>query len=120
MNRIAFALALLAACGTHQKNLCEGVPGRCVGFAAGTSEKDIQTALVTAADDTTFVFAGGTFSFQNSVDLAAAGLTVAGQGKDVTVLDFKDQVAGSEGMSVTGGRFTLRDLAIRDPKGDGV
>ncbi|MBF5042547.1 MULTISPECIES: parallel beta-helix domain-containing protein [Myxococcaceae] len=102
--------------------LCSGVAGTCTAFAAGTSEQDIQRALVAATPDSTFVFGEGTFSFQNALALVnVAGVTLQGAGRERTVLDFSGQVAGSEGLSAeTTSRLRVRDLGLKDPKGDGI
>lgn len=118
---LLLAIALAAACGGKKPvNLCSGISGKCVPFKAGTSEQDIQTALVSADAGTTFVFDKGTFAFTNAVTLAADGLTLKGQGMDATVLDFKGQLAGGISVSVTGNAFLMEDIGVRDGQKDGV
>jgi parallel beta-helix repeat protein len=45
---------------------------------------------------------------------------VRGAGKDKTILSFKDQTTGPEGMLVYANDFTLEGLTIEDSKGDGL
>jgi len=47
-------------------------------------------------------------------------VTIRGAGMDKTILSFKDQKAGAEGLLVNAGDFTLENLAIEDTKGDGL
>ena len=39
---------------------------------------------------------------------------------DKTILSFKEQVSGAEGLLVTANDFTIEDLAIEDAKGDAL
>ena len=39
---------------------------------------------------------------------------------DKTILSFKDQIAGPEGLLVYASDFTIENLAIEDTKGDGA
>lgn len=107
--------------GNSSTSLCGGVAEPCVAFAAGSSEAQISEALVSAAPNTTFVFDVGTFAFTNTLSIATAGVTVRGQGMDKTILDFKGQIAGAQGLSVQEvDDFTMQDIKVRDTKGDGV
>lgn len=102
-------------------DLCAGVADPCVAFPAGTTESAISEAVVSATDGTTFVFGEGNFPFTNTLSIATPNVTVRGQGMDKTVLDFKGQVAGAEGISVQEvDNFVVRDLHVRDTKGDGI
>ncbi|MFN3960453.1 MAG: parallel beta-helix domain-containing protein [Parvularculaceae bacterium] len=62
----------------------------------------------------------GKFSFDRSLSLAVDGVTIRGKGLDKTILSFKDQVVGAEGLLVTADDFTAEDFAIEDTKGDGL
>jgi len=62
----------------------------------------------------------GTFAFDRSLSLAVDGVTIKGAGMDKSILTFKGQVAGAEGLLVTASDFTLEGLTIQDTKGDAV
>ncbi|XXF77884.1 parallel beta-helix domain-containing protein [Myxococcaceae bacterium GXIMD 01537] len=96
--------------------------GNCVGFTEGAEEKAIQEAFVSAQSNMTLAFGEGTFVFENALVLESAeGVTVRGAGKDKTILDFKNQKAGGEGLSAEKtNNLTVKDLAVRDSKGDGI
>lgn len=117
---LAVLAGLMVACGGEDP--CEEVEGRCVGFVQGTEEKEIQEAFVSAEPNTTLAFGEGTFTFQNALTLEAVeGVTIRGAGWDRTVLDFKGQKAGGEGLSADKAhRLTVSDLAVRDTAGDGI
>jgi parallel beta-helix repeat protein len=116
---LALTASLLTACGADP---CQGVQGRCVGFTKGTTEKQIQEAFVSAQAGTTFSFGEGTFSFENALLLESVNnVTLQGAGSAKTILDFKNQKAGSEAVSADNtDNFTVRDIAVRDSKGDGI
>jgi parallel beta-helix repeat protein len=50
----------------------------------------------------------------------ANGVTIRGAGMDKTILSFKGQKSGPEGMIVYGNDFTLEGLTLEDSKGDGL
>jgi len=52
------------------------------------------------------------------LSLDVDGVTVRGEGMDKTILNFKNQQAGSEGLYVTSDHVTLEDFAIEDTKGN--
>lgn len=62
----------------------------------------------------------GTYNMQRSLTLNTDGVTVRGAGMDKTILSFKNQVAGAEGMLVNASDFTIENLAIEDTKGDAL
>ena len=45
---------------------------------------------------------------------------LGGAGADRSVLNFKDQIAGAEGLLVTANDFSISDLAIEDTAGDAL
>lgn len=62
----------------------------------------------------------GEFAFDRSLSLNVDGVTIRGKGLDKTILSFKNQIAGAEGLLVTANDFTAEDFAIEDTKGDGL
>ncbi|HVP60661.1 MAG TPA: parallel beta-helix domain-containing protein [Myxococcaceae bacterium] len=94
----------------------------CTAFPVGTSEQTISAAFAQAAPGATLVFDSGTYAFTNSLNLAAvAGVTVRGQGADKTILDFKGQAAGADGiLADRTNRVAFRDFWVRDPISSGV
>jgi len=113
----AFAIA---GCGSSSgTDPCKGVSGACTGIHAGASHETIQTALIEAKSGTTIAFEHGTYDLDLDLSLTVPGVTIQGEGKDNTILSFKKQTTGAQGLLVnTTGTFTMHDIAIEDAKGD--
>lgn len=79
-----------------------------------------QTQLLDAKPGDVITVPEGVFSFNRGLSLAVDGVTIRGAGIDKSILSFKDQVAGAEGLLVTASDFVLEDLAIEDTKGDAL
>jgi parallel beta-helix repeat protein len=84
------------------------------------AQEDVQTALIKAKPGDVLEFDAGTFEFTMGLSLTKDNITLRGQGPDRTILSFKKQEAGKEGLLVTGGSFVLEGLSIHDTKGDAV
>ena len=79
-----------------------------------------MAALIDAQPGDVIEVPEGTHAFNRSLSLNVDGVTIRGQGMDKSVLSFRGQLAGAEGLLVTGGDFTIEDLAIEDTKGDAL
>lgn len=106
---IAGALAL-AACG-----------------GGGTSAKPNTTyqetliqQLIDAKSGDVITIPAGVYAIDRGLSLDIDGVTIRGAGMDKTVLSFKGQTAGAEGLLVNASDFTIEDLAIEDARGDGL
>ncbi|NOX82175.1 MAG: hypothetical protein GXP06_04140 [Alphaproteobacteria bacterium] len=108
---IAAAALMLAACGEQKTT----------STPADTSyQETLMTQLLDAQPGDIIEIPAGTFSFDRSLSLTVDGVTIRGQGMDKSILSFKDQIAGAEGLIVTASDFTIEDLAIEDTKGDAL
>ena len=110
-------LLALAACnqaGPAQK------PGARPAAASPEATERLLEQLVTAKPGDVITIPAGLYSFDRSLSLTTPGVTLRGEGMDKTVLSFKGQIAGAEGLLVTGGNFLIEDLAIEDSKGDAL
>ncbi len=81
---------------------------------------ELQTALLSAQAGDVISIPEGTFEFNRSLSLSVDGVTIRGAGMDKTILSFKGQISGAEGILVTASDFTIEDLAIEDAKGDAL
>ena len=115
-------VALLGAgCGSSN-----GGNSSTVNIDPSMSESAISSAFSTAAAGATLQLAAGTYHFTNSLNLAAKdGITVKGAGPTSTILDFKNQAAGADGVVQTVGagvnvRVTFQDFGVQDTAGDGI
>ncbi|MFN0024903.1 MAG: parallel beta-helix domain-containing protein [Parvularculaceae bacterium] len=112
---VSAAALTLASCGKQEAPAAPGV-------AAGPADYPAQlmAQLLDAKPGDVIELPEGKFSFDRSLSLAVDGVTIRGKGLDKTILSFKDQVAGAEGLLVTANDFTAEDFAIEDTKGDGL
>lgn len=84
------------------------------------AQEQLQEALILAKPGETVELGAGVFELTVPLSLDVDGVTVKGQGMGKTILSFKGQETGGEGVLVTGNRVTLQDFTVRDTKGDGV
>ncbi|MGK2741695.1 parallel beta-helix domain-containing protein [Tepidicaulis sp. LMO-SS28] len=92
-----------------------------VSFGEGTSPQEaLQTALILAEPGDTLLLPAGTYAMAAGLSLDIDDVTLRGEGPEKTVLSFKTQEAGSEGLLVTSSHVTLEDFAIEDAKGDAI
>ena len=116
--RLAAAVALalaLTACGEVGGVGDSGSAAGEAGFAAAFRQQ-----LLDAKPGDVIQVPAGTFHFDRSLSLRADGVTIRGAGRDKSVLSFKGQKAGAEGLLVNANDFTIEHLAIEDSKGDGL
>jgi len=83
-------------------------------------EKSLKEQLVQARAGTVIELPEGSFQIQSSLTLTESGVTIRGAGMDKTILSFKGQKSGAEGLTVSGSDFVIEDLAIEDTKGDAL
>ncbi|HMG92449.1 MAG TPA: parallel beta-helix domain-containing protein [Chryseolinea sp.] len=91
-------------------------------FAQRDIQKKIQTQLIEAVDGATVEIPEGRFQFDASLSLdGKKNVTIRGAGQDKTILNFKGQLSGAEGIKITNAsNITLQDLTVQDTKGDGI
>ena len=82
--------------------------------------KVLREALETASPGDVIEVPAGTFNFKRSLILNTDNVTLRGAGMDQSILNFKGQVAGAEGLSVNASNFLIEDLAIEDSVGDAL
>ena len=113
---IATSLLALSACQKSETAPANSaVAAGDTGFAATLHER-----LLDAKPGDVIEIPAGKFSFDRSLTLRANGVTIRGAGMDKSVLSFKGQKAGAEGLLVNGDDFTIENLTIEDSKGDGL
>ncbi|MHA8081761.1 parallel beta-helix domain-containing protein [Aquirufa regiilacus] len=83
-------------------------------------EKALQTQLILASDGDVIELEAGNFQISGSLSLEGKKkITIRGKGMDKTVLSFKDQKTGAEGIKITNcENIVLEDLTVQDSKGD--
>ncbi|WP_271409450.1 parallel beta-helix domain-containing protein [Pseudomonas sp. Q1-7] len=83
-------------------------------------QKDLQARLIRARPGTVIEIPAGTWQLDRGLSLKVSGVTLKGAGMDRTILSFKGQKAGAEGLLVDASDFTIEDLALEDSKGDAL
>jgi len=106
---------LLSACYKTTPSLPAPVSAADIAF-----QKQLQEQLLDAKPGSVIEIPAGKYTFTSGLQLRADGVTIRGAGMDQTVLSFKPQVTGPEGLLVYGNNFTIEGLTIEDSKGDGL
>ena len=107
------AVAVLSLAGPGWAEVFDILPGP-------GAEAALQEALILAQAGDEVVLAAGRYDIVNQLSLANAEVTLRGAGMDASVLSFKGQTGGAEGLIVTGNGAILKDFAVEDTKGDAI
>ncbi len=85
-------------------------------------QDQLQAILIKAKDGDIIQLPAGTFSFKRALSLNdTPNIHIKGQGKDKTILSFKDQIEGAEGLIIKGAKnIKLEDFTVQDTKGDAI
>lgn len=83
-------------------------------------QKKIQTQLIMAENQSVIELDEGTFQFTNSLSLEdKKSIIIRGKGIDKTILSFKGQTEGAEGLRVSNAEnITIENMTLQDSKGD--
>lgn len=100
---------LITACGESQPEV-----------ASLPFEEDLQTRLINAVPGEVVEIPAGVHQLTRSLSLNVDGVTIRGEGMDRSILSFKDQQQGAEGLLVSADDFVIEDLAIEDTVGDAL
>ena len=119
-NNTAFSLFLVALFGLVVG--CQEVPKGPQTMATETLVKDLQKRLIEAKAGEQILIPEGTFSFKRSLSLNdTPDITIKGAGKGKTILSFKGQIEGAEGMLIKNVKgITLEGFTVADSKGDAI
>jgi parallel beta-helix repeat protein len=90
------------------------------GFSQQNIQKKIQTQFIMAENGSTIDLDEGTFVFSSSLSMEdKKNIVIRGKGMDKTILSFKGQTEGAEGLRVSNGEnITLENMTLQDSKGD--
>lgn len=98
----------------------------CLLFACKATQKspeaiyeELQGKLIAAKAGDVIDIPAGTYEFTRPLSLDGIdNITIKGAGMDKTVLSFKGQTSGAEGLKITANNVTISDLSVLDTKGD--
>jgi parallel beta-helix repeat protein len=115
MKNIPLHLILLVLLSCSSKKTTPAVEWKSI-------EQSLQTQFIAVADNGTIQLPEGNFMFTKSLTMdGKKGITIKGMGMDKTVLSFKNQTEGAQGMMITNAAgITLEDFSIEDAKGDNI
>ncbi|MBN8432429.1 right-handed parallel beta-helix repeat-containing protein [Microbulbifer salipaludis] len=88
--------------------------------AAADFQKQLLKQLITAQPGDVIEIPEGRYELNRSLSLNVDGVTIRGAGMDKTILSFKNQIQGAEGLLVNASDFTIEDLALEDTIGDAL
>jgi parallel beta-helix repeat protein len=113
---IALVCLVLAACSQRGDSM------HAAGLSAGETafQKQLQEKFLDAKPGTVIEIPAGTHPLDRVLTLRANGVTIRGAGADKSILSFKREISGPEGLLVYGNDFTIENLSIEDTKGDGL
>lgn len=80
----------------------------------------LQNILIQAVPGDVIEFSEGRFPLLRQIDIATDNITLRGQGSDKTIITFKGQNSGGQGIESTGNNFVMEGLAVEDTAGNAV
>ena len=80
----------------------------------------LQEALILAEPNSEIFLSEGVYEFEDGLSLDVDNVTISGAGIDKTILSFKKQKSGPQGLLITSDGITLRDFAVEDTIGDAI
>jgi len=115
------SIAVVAVCLTAAACSRQG-PSQPAGLSAADAafQKQLQERFLDAKPGTLIEIPPGRHALDRVLTLRANGVTIRGAGADKSILSFRNQISGPEGILVYGSDFTIENLAIEDTKGDGL
>jgi parallel beta-helix repeat protein len=119
----AFALAAASGCSSDPAGpMTPVLPEGCTAAVDPSADDQtaVQTALIEAAEGSTVCLMKGTFTFASELSLTVNNVTIRGAGQDATVLEFKDQTVGGNGLLITSDGVTVESLTVQNTPGDGI
>ncbi|MCO7227438.1 parallel beta-helix domain-containing protein [Pleionea sp. CnH1-48] len=83
-------------------------------------QKKLLTQLIKAKPGDVITIPEGRHVIDRALSLNVSNVVIKGVGKDKSVLSFKGQKQGAEGLIVTADNIVLENFAVEDTKGDGI
>ena len=99
---------------------CSKEPQQDTSQADLAFQKSLLTQLISAQPGDVITVPAGIHQITRGLSLNVSGVTLRGEGMDTSILSFRGQVQGAEGLLVSASDFTIEDLAIEDTRGDAL
>lgn len=92
------------------------------GYTQPEFQKKFLTDFIEAEDGGTVELPEGTYTLEVSLWMdGKENVHIKGKGMDKTILNFKNQLSGAEGIKITNSNnITISGLTVQDTKGDGI
>ncbi|MFA0811194.1 parallel beta-helix domain-containing protein [Microbulbifer epialgicus] len=114
---VAMAVMLASACSPGDQS----VQKNALDVKANSDfQKQLLRKLISAKPGDVVLIPEGEFQINRSLSLNVDGVTIRGAGMDKSILSFKGQIQGAEGLLVNASDFTIENLAIEDTVGDAL
>ena len=119
---LVLAVAAFAAAGVLQGCSKPADPNARAGDLPVDAEfaKKLQGQLLDAKPGSVIEIPAGRWHLDRGLSLRVSGVTIRGAGMEQTILSFRDQVAGPEGLLAQASDFTIEGLTLEDTKGDAL
>jgi parallel beta-helix repeat protein len=115
------AVLLTTICATAATPSQEELTASVIRIPPGkAAQYELQSALINAVPGDVIELAAGRYQFNTELNIACDSLTLRGAGDDATILSFRGQVAGSNGIVATGNGFVIENLAVEDTAGNAI
>ena len=83
-------------------------------------QERLQETLILAKPGDEIILAAGIYEFTDGLSLDVDNIKLSGAGHEKTILSFRNQITGAQGLLVTSDNVILEDIAIEDTKGDAI
>ena len=80
----------------------------------------LQGRLIEAVPGDVIQLEEGVYELRRQLDIVADNITIRGRGSNKTILSFKRQNTGGQGIEATGNNFVLEGLAVEDTAGNAI
>ena len=89
-------------------------------FPSNDAQDEIQSAMILAKPGDTIYLKSGTYNLNHGLSLDVDNILLKGDGLDKTVLNFKKQKTGAQGLLVTSDNVVLKNFAVENALGDAI
>ena len=89
-------------------------------FPSNDAQDEIQTAMIVAKPGDTIYLKSGTYNLNHGLSLDVDNVLLKGDGLDKTILNFKKQKTGAQGLLVTSDNVVLKNFAVENALGDAI
>jgi len=91
-------------------------------FLFASLEKELQTKFILAEPGDTIIIPAGIHQIRGTLSIEGKeNLVIRGTGMDKSILSFKGQTEGAQGISITNSKnIILEDFSVQDTKGDAI